>query len=175
MGGRIPCGLRAAWHNVDLELRWRLRAQPEQLMKYLNFLKDKQRKQAARAGFLFTDVMTSDLLMHFLRGPAFFRVSPSFPKSCVALQRFSRSHTRTRRQTPGVFCMHRRITHTAQAACSTVCAQGRSPATSAARAHPPHPTPCMEADAQGERPASREATSGHLFPTRPCLAVSCGV
>ena len=60
MGGRIPCRLRAAWHNMDLELRWRLRAQPEQLMKYLNFLKDKQRKQAARAGSLFTDVMTSD-------------------------------------------------------------------------------------------------------------------
>ena len=23
MGGRIPCGLHAAWHNVDLELRFR--------------------------------------------------------------------------------------------------------------------------------------------------------
>ena len=158
MGGRIPCRLRAAWHNMDLELRWRLRAQPEQLMKYLNFLrflKDKQRKQAARAGSLFNDVMTSDLLMHFLRGPAFFRVSPSFPKSCVALQRFSRSHTRSKdgKRLASSACTG--VSHTLQRL-HEVCAQGRSPATSAARVHPPHPTPCMEADAQGERPASRE-------------------
>ena len=121
MGGRIPCRLRAAWHNMDLELRWRLRAQPEQLMKYLNFLrflKDKQRKQAARAGSLFNDVMTSDLLMHFLRGPAFVRVAILSHELRSAAKVLALAYHRTRRQTPGVFCMHRRITHTAQAACS---------------------------------------------------------
>ena len=46
MGGRIRCGLR-----------WRLQAQPEQMLKYLNFLKDRRRKQAERAGSMFfTDV-----------------------------------------------------------------------------------------------------------------------
>ena len=32
-------------------------------------------QQAERAGSIFTDVMTSDLLVHFLRGRAFFRVA----------------------------------------------------------------------------------------------------
>mgnify|MGYP001207721426 FL=1 len=75
MGGRVPCGLRGEWHRTDFELRWRLRAQPEQMLKYLNFLKGKRRKQAERVGSLFADVMTSDLLEHFLRDRSFFRVA----------------------------------------------------------------------------------------------------
>jgi hypothetical protein len=85
-------------------------------MKYLNFLKDKQRKQAARAGSLFTDVMTSDLLMHFLRGPAFFRVAILSHELRSAAKVLALAYQVKRRQTPGVFCMHRRITHTAKAA-----------------------------------------------------------
>ena len=75
MSGRLPRELRNEWRDLDLELKWRLRAQPEQTLKYLRFLKDKRRKQAERAGSIFTDVMTSDLLVHFLRGRAFFRVA----------------------------------------------------------------------------------------------------
>ena len=75
MSGRLPRELRNEWRDLDLELKWRLRAQPEQTLKYLRFLKDKRRKQAERAGSIFTDVMASDLLVHFLRGRAFFRVA----------------------------------------------------------------------------------------------------
>ena len=75
MGGRVLCGLCAEWHSTDLELRWRLHAQPEQMLKYLNFLKGKRRKQVERVGSLFADVMTSDLLERFLWDRSFFRVA----------------------------------------------------------------------------------------------------
>ena len=71
----MPRELRNEWRDLDLELKWRLRAQLEQTLKYLRFLKDKRRKQAERAGSIFTDVMTSDLLEHFVHDRAFFRVA----------------------------------------------------------------------------------------------------
>ena len=40
---RLPRELRNEWRDLDLELKWRLRAQPEQTLKYLRFLKDKRR------------------------------------------------------------------------------------------------------------------------------------
>ena len=54
MGGRMPRELRNEWRYLGLELKWLLRAQPEQKLKYLCFLKDKRRKQAERAGSIFT-------------------------------------------------------------------------------------------------------------------------
>ena len=45
------------------------------MLKYLNFLKDKRCKQAERVSSLFTDIMTSDILVHFMRDKAFFRVA----------------------------------------------------------------------------------------------------
>ena len=71
----MPGELRNEWRDLDLELKWRLRAQLEQTLKYLRFLKDKRRKQAERAGSIFADVMTSDLLEHFVHDRAFFRVA----------------------------------------------------------------------------------------------------
>jgi hypothetical protein len=47
MGGRMPRELRNEWRDLDLELKWRLRAQPEQTLKYLRFLNDKRRKHEA--------------------------------------------------------------------------------------------------------------------------------
>ena len=49
-----------------------MRSRSRRSSTYLRFLKY---KQAERAGSIFTDVMTSDLLVHFLRGRAFFRVA----------------------------------------------------------------------------------------------------
>ena len=74
------------------------------MLKYLNFLKDKRCKQAEAASqFLFTDIMTSDILVHFMRDKAFFRVAILSHVSCEALLRRSHSHMWTKWHTHGVF------------------------------------------------------------------------
>ena len=78
MGGRIPSGLRGEWHRMDLELRWRLRAQPEQLLKYLNFQKE----------FMYERGSSRHTWHPTLRA---FRVASMQPGGCLDVQEHTRN------------------------------------------------------------------------------------
>ena len=96
---------------------------------------------------MLTDVMTSDLLVHFLRDRAFVRVAILSHELRIAPQRFSRS--RYQDKTANAWrLLHAPAYHTHCKGCMQYVRRADLlAATSAACVHPLPPTPSMEADA----------------------------